>query len=92
MHFFSHLKYSGTRKSSIITDHTKYRIKTRKAWLLQKALNSSNYETAGGKYNLSQQNCRYTNLCCHTTAEFVVVLQYVKKMPPVRKPMCRMLP
>ncbi len=32
------------------------------------------------------------NLCCHTTAEFVVVLQYVKKMPPVRKPMCRMLP
>ncbi len=30
--FFSNLKYSGTRKSSIITDRTKYGIKTRKAF------------------------------------------------------------
>lgn len=28
-------------------------------------------------YNLSQQRCRFTNLCCRTTAEFVVALQYV---------------
>lgn len=81
------LKLSGT-KSRITTHHTKYKIKTRKAWLLQKALNSSNYRTAGEKYNLSRQHCRYTNLCCRTTAESVVVLQYVEKMPPVRKNQC----
>lgn len=61
------------------------KLKEEKLGFLQNASNSSNYETAGEKYNLSLRHCRYTNLCCRTTAEFVEVLQYVEKMPPVGK-------